>query len=100
MDHDLLAKRASDEGFTFRNMLKYYKRPETHFDNSADKDNFGFDGPFHTVGGRKYPMRDILQQSAEKLGHRYNSDVTKGGPTGLADFVQCFRATSDSTATR
>lgn len=99
-DLEVLAKRAGHERFTFKNMLKYFKRLETHFDANADKEYYGFDGPVHTIGGRRYPLRDILQQSAEKLGHQYNPNATKGDPTGLADFVQCFRATSDSTATR
>ncbi|KAF1844328.1 GMC oxidoreductase [Cucurbitaria berberidis CBS 394.84] len=99
-DHEVLAKKAGHQRFTFNNMLKYIKRLETHFDLEADKDYCGFDGLIHTVGGRKYPLREILQKSAEKLGHRYNPDAAKGDPIGLADFNQCFRATSASTVTR
>lgn len=99
-DHDLIAKRAGNNRFLFKNMVKYLKRLETHFDSSADKEDYGFDGPIHTIGGRKYPMRDIIQQSAESIGHRYNPIATKGDPIGLADFVQCFKATSDGRATR
>jgi hypothetical protein len=45
-------------------------------------------------------MREILQESAQNLGHRYNPDAIKGDPTGLADFVQYYKATSETTAAR
>ncbi|KAH7066582.1 hypothetical protein BKA63DRAFT_123525 [Paraphoma chrysanthemicola] len=99
-DCKLIAERAGHDRFLFENLLKYIKRLETHFDHAADKDFHGFDGPIHTVGGRRYPLREILQESAETLGHKYNPKATQGDPTGLADFVQCFKATSTTTATR
>ncbi|CAO2652567.1 Nn.00g008500.m01.CDS01 [Neocucurbitaria sp. VM-36] len=99
-DHEVLAKRAGHERFMFKNMVKYFKRLETHFDTGADKEHYGFDGPIYTIGNRRYPLREILQQSAENLGHRYNPNTSKGDQTGLAEFVLCFRATSESTATR
>ncbi|EUC49459.1 GMC oxidoreductase [Bipolaris oryzae ATCC 44560] len=97
-DLDVMAERAGNARFTYGNMEKYYKRIETHFDATADKDRYGFDGKIHTVGGRKYPIRNLLKESAENLGHKYNP--TRGDPTGLGDITQCWRATSESTATR
>lgn len=97
-DLDVIAEKAGNARFTYANMEKYYKRTETHFDKTANKDRYGFDGPVHTVGGRKYPIRDILQKSAENLGHKYNP--IRGDPVGLGDITQCWRATSESTATR
>jgi choline dehydrogenase-like flavoprotein len=97
-DLEVMAERAGNARFTYDNMSKYYKRIETHFDKTADKNRYGFDGPIHTVGGRKYPIRNLLQESAENLGHKYNPIV--GDPTGLGDITQCWRATSESTATR
>lgn len=99
-DDDLIAKKAGHERFLFKNMGKYFRRLETHFDSSADREGYGFDGPIHTTGGRRYPMRDIIQQSAEAIGHRYNPNATKGDPIGLSDFVQCSKATPDGTVTR
>jgi choline dehydrogenase-like flavoprotein len=100
VDCDLIAEKAGSEKFLFKNLVKYFKRVETHFDLDADKEFHGFDGPLHTIGGRKYPMRELLKESAEKRGYKYNPNATKGDPIGLADFVQCFKATSDSTSTR
>ncbi|EMD94829.1 hypothetical protein COCC4DRAFT_146974 [Bipolaris maydis ATCC 48331] len=97
-DLDVMAERAGNARFTYGNMKKYYKRIETHFDATADKDRYGFEGKIHTVGGRKYPIRNLIQESAENLGHKYNP--TRGDPTGLGDITQCWRATSESTATR
>jgi choline dehydrogenase-like flavoprotein len=99
-DCDLIAARAGSDKFLFKNLVKYFKRLETHFDVEADKEYYGFDGPIYTIGGRKYPLRELLLQSAEKRGHHYNPHATKGDPIGLADFVQCFKATSDTAATR
>jgi choline dehydrogenase-like flavoprotein len=100
VDCDLFAERAGSEKFRFGNMLKYFKRLETWYDAGADAEYHGSEGMIHTVGGRKYPLRGILQETAEKLGHAYNSNTTRGDPTGLANFVQCFKATSDSTVAR
>ena len=97
-DLDVLAERAGNERFKYENLLRYYRRIETHFDTTADKSRYGFDGPIHTVGGRKYPLRSVLQKSAEILGHKYNP--TKGDPVGLGDITQCWLATSKTTATR
>ncbi|KAJ4985188.1 hypothetical protein SVAN01_09324 [Stagonosporopsis vannaccii] len=99
-DHDVIAKKAGHERFLYKNMTKYLKRLETYFDATADAEFHGFDGPIHTIGGRKYPMREIVLRSAEAIGHRYNPTATNGDPIGLAEFTQCFRATSDGTATR
>lgn len=97
-DLEILAERAGNPRFKYENISKYYRRVETYFDLTADKDSYGFNGPIHTVGGRRYPLRDLLQESADKLGHKYNP--TKGDPMGLGDLNQCWLATSDSTATR
>ncbi|EMD66099.1 hypothetical protein GGP41_006436 [Bipolaris sorokiniana] len=97
-DLDVIAERAGNARFTYSSMEKYYKRIETHFNATADKEHYGFEGKIHTVGGRKYPIRNLLQESAENLGHKYNS--TRGDPTGLGDITKCWRATSESTATR
>jgi choline dehydrogenase-like flavoprotein len=99
-DCDLIAETAESDAFKFKNLIKYFKRLEKHFDPTADPEHFGFDGSINTIGGRKYPLRDIRQETAEKLGHRYNPNATKGDPIGLVDFVQNFKATSDSTAVR
>jgi choline dehydrogenase-like flavoprotein len=99
-DLKLMAERAGSDRFLFKNMLKYFRKLETYFDVAADGEYYGSDGLIHTVGGRKYPLREKLQTSAEQLGHRYNPDAAKGDSIGLADFVQCFKATSESAATR
>ncbi|KAF2715755.1 GMC oxidoreductase [Pleomassaria siparia CBS 279.74] len=100
-DYELIAERAGHGRFAFESMLDVFKRVETHWNKSAGNEDWhGFDGPVHTVGGRKYPLRKAVQESAEKLGHKYNPGATQGDPTGLIDMTQCFRATSSSTSER
>lgn len=101
VDCAILAEKAGSKDFEFGNMLKYFKRVETHSDGNANADVHGFEGPVHTIGGRKFPLREKLRESAEKLGHGYEPDAAaKGDQIGLSDYVQCFKATSASTATR
>jgi len=96
----LLAKRAVSEKFMVKNLVKCFKRTKKYFDPAADPEHYGFDGGIHTIGGRKYPLRDIVQTSMETLGHKYNPNATNGDPVSLKDFVQDLKATSDSTAVR
>ncbi|KAH7407093.1 hypothetical protein DE146DRAFT_607655 [Phaeosphaeria sp. MPI-PUGE-AT-0046c] len=101
VDCDLLASRAGSDRMRFENMVKYFKMIETHHDAAADGEVYGFEGPIGTVGGRKYPLREILQKSVENLGYTYNPGAAKSGDNrGLIDFAQNFRATSETTATR
>jgi choline dehydrogenase-like flavoprotein len=101
VDCDTLAQRAGNDALKFDNMMKYFKMIETHHNATASADHYGFEGPIGTVGGNKYPLREILQRSAETLGYQRNEDAAKTGDNrGLIDFAQNFRATSDTTATR
>lgn len=99
-DCEVLATKAGSGRFKFKNLIKYMKRLETHYDAKAANDYHDFEGPIHTIGGRKYPMSGIVQQSAYALGHAHNADAYKGDLTGLSAFVQAYRATSLSTARR
>ncbi|KAJ4358069.1 uncharacterized protein N0V89_002648 [Didymosphaeria variabile] len=100
-DHDLIAERAGHDRFRFKNMVKYFKKAERWYDEDADVDFHGFDGPLHTVGGRKYPLRPYIRKAAENIGFKYNPNAAaKGDPTGLVDLVQCFRKTSESSSER
>lgn len=92
-DHNLIAERAGNGRFFFESMVKYFKRLESHFNSSADKEYYGLDG-------RKYPMRDIVEQSVEAIGHSYNPTATEGDPIGLIDFVQYYKGTSKEETTR
>jgi choline dehydrogenase-like flavoprotein len=99
-DCELIAQKAGNEAFRFENMVKYFRRVENHFDTTADKEYYGFGGPVGTVGGRKYPLREKIQESARRLGHEVNPHASRGEQLGLVDLVQCYKPTSDSTSTR
>ncbi|KAJ4292635.1 hypothetical protein N0V90_009298 [Kalmusia sp. IMI 367209] len=99
-DYALIAEKAGHERFGFKNMVRYFRRVETWWDEEGDKEFHGFGGPVHTVGGRKYPLRPVIKEAAEKLGYAYTLDAEKGDPTGFSDMVQCFRATGESSSER
>lgn len=99
-DYSVIAQKAGHERFTFDGLLPYFRRIETHWDQHADPDFHGFAGPIHTVGGRKYPLRETMQQTYEALGIQYNPHSTSGDPTGICDLTQCYRATSSSSSVR
>ncbi|PSN74210.1 mitochondrial putative choline dehydrogenase [Corynespora cassiicola Philippines] len=99
-DYDLIAKKVGNDRFSFEKLLPYLNKTENYWDKDADAAYHGFGGPLNTVGGRTYPLRQIVQESAEEIGHRKNDDFYKGDPTGITPFVQCFKATSESSSER
>ncbi|KAF2011071.1 GMC oxidoreductase [Aaosphaeria arxii CBS 175.79] len=99
-DYDVIAKAAGHSRFTFEKLLPYFKRLENHWDVNAGSKYHGFSGPFRTVGGREYPLRQPILQSAERLGIPYNPDSANGDPTGVSDLTQNFRIISPSKSER
>ncbi|ORY09833.1 glucose dehydrogenase [Clohesyomyces aquaticus] len=99
-DYALIAQKAGDKRFEFKNLVKYFKRVETFWDKDADERYHGFDGPIKTTGGRKYPLGDTILRTAENLGHQLNKEANKGDPTGLIQTTQCYNATSESSCER
>lgn len=99
-DYELMAERAGNARFGFGNMVRYFKRLENHWDKSADPQWYGFEGRFHTVGGRTYPLSADVKASAERMGYAYNRDGAKGDPRGLVDMTQAFRVTGEASSER
>ncbi|KAF2120279.1 hypothetical protein BDV96DRAFT_595833 [Lophiotrema nucula] len=99
-DYALVAQKAGHERFTFENLLPYFRKVENYWDKDADAKYHGFEGPIQTVPPRNYPLKSCVQKSAEALGNHYNSDSMAGDPTGLVELTQCYKATSESSATR
>ncbi|KAF2494733.1 alcohol oxidase [Lophium mytilinum] len=99
-DYEVIAEKAGHRRFTFEGLLPYFKRTEHFWDTAADPKYHGFDGPIHTTAGRKYPMRNILQQSFSARGVETNPEPSDGDPTGLSAVCQNFRITSSSDSTR
>lgn len=99
-DFRIVAEKAGHKRFEFENLLPYFKRTETFWDENADPKYHGFNDAVHTVGGRKYPLREDVERSYERLGYKYNPDCMAGDPTGLCELTQSYIATSPSTSDR
>lgn len=99
-DYQVISESAGHDRFKFENVLQYFNASETYWDKDANPKYHGFDGPVYTVGGRKYPLREDIQQAYEKLGYQYNAEPRAGDPTGLAELTQSYIATSSATSER
>jgi choline dehydrogenase-like flavoprotein len=88
-DFDAWARHVGDDRWTYSNLLKYFKRSETHHDPNASPDVHGFDGPISTFTGlRKYPLKANILAAAKQSGIEYNPDGNSGNPLGIAPFTE------------
>ena len=92
LDYDEWARQASDDRWTYKSLLPYFRRSEHHFDSSAESEQHGFDGPMHTVSvsasGRNYPLRETILEAWLNLGLDEIADANNGTPLGIAELVE------------
>lgn len=91
-DYDEWARRVHDDRWSYKGLLPYFRRSEHHFDQSADPEQHGFDGPMHTSSvtssGRKYPLRDTALKAWKSLGLKEAADGNDGSPLGISELVE------------
>jgi hypothetical protein len=75
-DYDLIAERALHGRSKFKEMSKYFKRTERWWDAGAESEFHGFEGPLHTMGGRKYPLQ-LHTGGSREIGVRVQSECRK-----------------------
>ncbi|KAJ5768881.1 glucose dehydrogenase [Penicillium odoratum] len=96
-DYDLWAEIVGDDGWSYKSLLPYFKRTETHWDKNADLSVHGRSGPIHnaTVASsspdRIYPLRDTMREAWARLGVNTTSDGNDGSPLGLAELTENWR---------
>lgn len=97
VDYDLWAKLVGDPRWSYKGLLPYFRKTETHYDPNGDPTQHGFSGPIHTktISGsssnRKYPLRGPLRSAWEKIGAKYLPDANAGLQLGIAEMVENWR---------
>lgn len=89
-DYNLWAQMVGDDRWSYKKLLPFFKKSETHHNRKADPAQHGFDGPIHTtgVGERTYPLRETAYAMFSKVGLRFNGDANSGNPFGFAEHTE------------
>lgn len=90
-DYNLWADIVNDKRWSYKGMLPYFRRTETHHDpTSVHTQQHGFDGPIHTTASaRKYPLREKLHSAFIKgTGLPATTDANGGNPIGIAPYTE------------
>ena len=87
-NYDHWARIVGDERWSYKNMLRYFKRSEHHHKPEGDAALHGFDGPIHTTSGRKYPLREDIHAAVCQLGVPHNDDTNSGDPIGIGEMTE------------
>lgn len=99
-DYEQWGKSSGDDRWTYERMMPYFNRSEHHHDPDADPNLHGFDGPIHTISGRRYPLRETVYNAFHSAGYQDNQDANSGNPLGLAKHTENWhRATRQPAGT-
>lgn len=91
-DYDCWAELVKDDRWNYKNMLKYFKKSESHHDPKGDPEKYGFDGPISTTAGaRRYPLGDTVFTALVKAGQHWNPDANGGVPFGIGAFTENWK---------
>ncbi|KAJ5087817.1 glucose dehydrogenase [Penicillium angulare] len=97
VDYDLWAQLVNDDAWSYKGLLPYFKRSETHWDKNADTAVHGTSGPIHNAtvesssDDRKYPLRESVRAAWAQLGVEAIEDGNSGHPKGLAPLAENWR---------
>jgi choline dehydrogenase-like flavoprotein len=91
-DYDAWAEVVGDDRWSYKNMLKYFKKVQKHHDLGGNPDWYGFDGPISTTAGvRIYPLRETVYQAMTAAGIPFNPDINGGNPLGFGSFTENWK---------
>ncbi|KAI9686099.1 MAG: hypothetical protein M1822_004083 [Bathelium mastoideum] len=86
-DFNELGRIVDDHRWTYKGILPYFKRTETHFAKSEETPNaeeHGFAGPIHTVPAPEWPLTETIRSAFAEAGVHHLADVNSGQPLGVA----------------
>lgn len=94
-DYAEWARLAGDERWSYEGLLPYFKKSE-HYLNARKNDQqskqHGFEGPMRCVSvsqsdaGRKYGLREPVNNAWTELGIQFNPDANNGSLLGISEF--------------
>jgi choline dehydrogenase-like flavoprotein len=92
VDYDTWASIVDSPRFSWKGMLPYFNKTETHFDSSASERVHGHHGPILTASvsssGRNYILREPLRDAWAEIGITQPKDINDGSPLGMAEMVE------------
>ncbi|KAF2496661.1 alcohol oxidase [Lophium mytilinum] len=89
VDYDTWAESVGDDRWSYKRLLRYFKKTERHYNPDGDREQHGFDGPISTTAGhRNYPLRETVFNAFTKSGVTFNPDANGGNPIGLGAFTE------------
>jgi choline dehydrogenase-like flavoprotein len=100
IDFDRWATAVGDDGWSYEEMLKYFKRTEKYANNELEGESWeqhGDKGPLHVVSvsdsdpKRKYLLREPIRRAWAELGVQMVRDGNGGVPLGIAEMVENWR---------
>jgi choline dehydrogenase-like flavoprotein len=92
VDYDVWAEVVGDERWSYKNMLPYFMKSETHYEPNGDPKLHGFTGPIlTTAGARTYPLRETIKTAFASAGLEYNPDTNGGTPFGFGKFTENWK---------
>ncbi|KAL8942484.1 MAG: hypothetical protein Q9216_001628 [Gyalolechia sp. 2 TL-2023] len=87
-DYNWWAERVGDSRWSYKELLPYFRRTESHHDPNGDAEQHGFQGPIHTTSGRIYPLRNPVHQAFIEAGFRDLPDLNAGDTLGVAPWTE------------
>ncbi|KAL6713317.1 hypothetical protein ACLMJK_008782 [Lecanora helva] len=96
-DYDQWAATVGDDSWSFKGLLPYMKRAESHYEVDADPENRGSTGPIRVTSvpdsdpKRVYGLREPIKAAWEDLGLTYNAYGDCGSLAGICEFRENWR---------
>lgn len=93
-DYDLWGRLVNDSSWSYKELLPYFLRSETHWNAEVDQTIHGRSGPIHNITttasspDRKYGLREPIRNAWKRLGVQEIADGNDGSPLGLAELTE------------
>lgn len=105
-DYDRWGQLVGDPRWSYKGLLPYFLKTETHFTKDIHPNEHGTNGPIHTATARTssqnrvYPLRGPLLKAWNDIGVKQIADANNGNPLGVAELVENWREGKRQLASR
>ncbi|KAL9611917.1 MAG: hypothetical protein Q9167_003470 [Letrouitia subvulpina] len=90
-DYDWWADQVGNARWSYKELLPYMRRTESHYNSEGDAEQHGFQGPIHTTSGRPYPLREPVHNAFLQVGFRDIPDLNAGDALGVAPWTENWK---------